>query len=99
MKETALLLYFISKREQVIEGKEPRLRGSKHFRTVKVLQEYIVAGLPNVDTKLARRLLKRFKSIEKIFTASINELMEVKGIGKKKSKKIKEVLTESYLSE
>ena len=96
VKETALLMFSIAKREQKMKRKEPRLRGTKHFQTLKGLQEYIVSGLPNVDTTLARRLLKRFKSIEKIFTASVNELMGVEGIGEKKSKKIREILTEKY---
>jgi len=98
-RETALLLFFIAKREQTIGGKEPRLRGGKYVPTLKELQEYIVAGLPNIDAKLARRLLKRFKSVEKVFTASTNELKEVDGIGEKKSMKIKEILTANYLND
>lgn len=98
-KETALLLYFMAKREQRREGKEPRIRGGKRPPTLREFQEYVVAGLPNVDVKLARRLLKRFKSVEGVFTASAKELMEVEGIGEKKSKKIREVLTANYAQE
>ncbi|MBO3755428.1 MAG: DEAD/DEAH box helicase, partial [Candidatus Brockarchaeota archaeon] len=98
-RETALLLYFMAKREQRREGKEPRIRGGKRPSTLKELQEYVVAGLPNIDVKLARRLLKRFKSVEAVFTASAKDLMEVEGIGEKKSKKIREVLTANYAHE
>ena len=98
-RETALLLYFMAKREQRKEGKEPRIRGGKRPPTLKEFQEYIVAGLPNIDVKLARRLLKRFKSVEGVFTASAKELMEVEGIGEKKSKRIREVVTANYAHE
>ena len=33
-------------------------------------QEFVVAGLPLVDTVIARRLLKAFGTVEKVFVAS-----------------------------
>ncbi len=49
---------------------------------------YILSSLPFIGGKLARNLLKRFGTIEKIARASIIELKKVEGIGDKKAKEI-----------
>ena len=49
---------------------------------------YILSSLPNVGEKLAKNLLKRFGSIEKIAKANIIELKKVEGIGDKKARQI-----------
>ncbi|MSR86241.1 hypothetical protein EXS74_02505 [Candidatus Woesearchaeota archaeon] len=61
------------------------------------MQEFIVAGLPGVGTQLAQSLLKEFKSITKIVTASEQELQDVDKIGKKKAGEIRKVLDEEYI--
>jgi Fanconi anemia group M protein len=94
--ETASLLFHIAKREQLKEKHEPRIRYESKPKSLDEIKEYIVAGLPHINTTLAKRLLKRFKTVEKIFTASEKELQEVDGIGKKISEEIKKVLTEEY---
>ncbi|MEM4245902.1 MAG: ERCC4 domain-containing protein, partial [Candidatus Bathyarchaeia archaeon] len=94
--ETALLLSSIARREQTGAARQPRIRGEKPYTSPSRLQEYIVAGLPQVDMTLARRLLKRFRTVEGVFTASAGELKEVEGIGEKKSEKIREALTREY---
>lgn len=94
-KETAELIASITKREQE-EGKTPQIRGDKKLTSLEEMQEFVVAGLPFINLTLARRLLKKFKTIEKIFTASEEELAEVKGIGKKIAKEIKNVVTSEY---
>ncbi|HID17425.1 TPA: DEAD/DEAH box helicase, partial [Candidatus Bathyarchaeota archaeon] len=98
-RETALLIYSLARREQIIERREPKLRGEKKPLSLSALQEYVVSGLPGVDTVIAKRLLERFKSVEKVFTASERELKEVEGIGEKISRKIREVLTAAYSPE
>ncbi len=97
--ETALLLYSIARREQTESAREPRIRSEKRITSPTWLQEFIVAGLPHVDVTLAKRLLQRFKTVEGIFTASTRELQEVEGIGDKKSKRIREILTREYTPE
>lgn len=97
--ETALLLAAIARREQTEKRKPPRIRGERKPLSVRELQEYIVAGLPNVDVTLAKRLLQRFKTIERVFTAPTEELKSVEGIGEKKSRHIREILTRRYESE
>ncbi|MFB6115625.1 MAG: helicase-related protein [Candidatus Nanohalobium sp.] len=65
-------------------------------KTEKELQEFVVAGLPDVNTKIARRLLKEFGSIQEVFTATEEELKEVEGIGDKKAEGIKQLVQKEY---
>jgi len=94
--ETALLLASIARREQAEKKRLPRIRCERKPPSVRELQEYIVAGLPYVDSTLAKRLLRKFKTVEGVFTASAGELKSVEGIGEKKSKLIRDILTSRY---
>lgn len=92
-EETAALLLALAKREQLKEEKPIPLRrklGTADF------QRFIVESLPGVSAVLARRLLEHFKTVERIMRASERELMEVRGIGKKKAAEIREILTSQY---
>jgi Fanconi anemia group M protein len=91
-EETASLLYAIAAREQFKKKREICLRGEKPSMNLKERQRFIVEGLPNVSAVLAKRLLNHFGSVRKIFNASMEELQEVEGIGKKKAKTIIEVI-------
>jgi len=95
-EDSAQYLYLIAKREQIQLKKEVNLRGERKPLGIKELQEYIVAGLPNVGIQIAKNLLSHFKTIEKIFTASEKELSKVKGVGKGRSKLIRRILTKEY---
>jgi len=54
---------------------------------------YLVYGLPGVKGEIGERLLKHFDySISKILAASVEELITIPGIGKKKADEIKGVL-------
>ncbi len=97
--ETALLFATIARREQIGGRKTPKIRGKKKPPSLKDLQEYIVAGLPNVDVTLSKRLLRRFKTVESVFKASTKELKMVEGIGAKKSKHVRDTLTSEYKGE
>lgn len=95
-KETAEFLFWIAKKEQIGERREISIRAKKKTESLKSVQEFLIAGLPKISSVLARRLLEHFKTPEKIFSASENELRKIKGIGKKLSKKIREVLETEY---
>ena len=49
---------------------------------------YVLSSLPFIGETIAKKLLKKFGSIEKIARASIVELKKVEGIGDKKARKI-----------
>ncbi len=95
-KETAVLIFRITEREQNIEKNEIQIRAEKKPVSLSEMQKFIVAGLPNINTTLARRLLEHFGSIERIFSADDKELDKVQGIGKKIAKEMREVISSLY---
>ena len=98
-KDTAGMLMAIVKREQKEGTNEIQIRGDKRTLSTKEQQESIIAGLPNVNIVLARRLLNEFGSVDKIFSANVNELMMVQGVGKKIALDIRKVITALYKPE
>ncbi|AEC51430.1 Hef nuclease [Pyrococcus sp. NA2] len=97
--ETAQYIFFMAKREQEERKKEVRIRGDKKALTLSERQRMIVESLPHVSATLAKRLLKHFGSVEKVFTASVPELMKVEGIGEKIAREIRRVITAPYTEE
>ncbi|HDL14766.1 MAG TPA: DEAD/DEAH box helicase, partial [Euryarchaeota archaeon] len=95
-KETAVLISRITEREQNIEENEIQIRAEKKPVSLSEMQEFVVAGLPNINTTLARRLLEHFGSVERIFSADEKELDKVQGIGKKIAKEMREVISSLY---
>ena len=95
-KETAAYIRALARREQLDLNREPRLRGEKRVLSLPEMQRFIVESLPFVGPKLAKQLLKHFGTVERVFTASERELATVEGIGQKRAKEIRRVLTEEY---
>jgi len=98
-KDTAEMLKTLAKREQEENDKTVSIRGTKSVKSEAELQQFVVAGLPDVNTKLAVRLLEEFGSIQDIFTASNSELMEVEGIGEKTADNIRALIQRDYNEE
>ena len=94
--ETARLLYFLAKREQEKNVREISLRAKKSVLTPRQEQEFLVEGLPLIGPSLAKALLKEFKTVERVFTASEEELQRIKKIGERKAKRIRDILTREY---
>ncbi|MFH1821078.1 MAG: ERCC4 domain-containing protein [Methanobacteriota archaeon] len=95
-KDTALVLFAIARREQVLETREVAIRGESKKLSLAECQRFIVEGLPGVSAVLAKRLLEHFSTAEKVMCASEKELQQVHGIGKEKAKEIRKVLTIIY---
>lgn len=93
--ETAQVLAVLAAREQK-EGREPKMHGHKTARTLKEQQEYLVSAVPSVGPAVARNLLRHFGSVEKVFSASKEELEEVELVGKKTAERIRELLGTEY---
>ena len=66
----------------------PRPKGAKpaDFRNA------IVESLPKIGTKTRRKILAAYPSIAELCTASVDDLMEIEGIGKKTAEKIYQCL-------
>jgi Fanconi anemia group M protein len=67
--------------------------------TRKEQQEFIVGSLPGIGGALAKPLLEQFGSVLKLLNASEDALREVKLIGEKKAKAIRDVLNAPYEKE
>jgi len=96
LADTAGLVYWIAKREQIDEKREIALRNKKTPETIEEQQEYLIASLPDISLVRSKALLEHFKSPQNVFNASVKELQEVKGIGKKIAEKIKKVIENQY---
>lgn len=94
-EETALILERI--RKQILSRSAPS--GKKLFTAKKPARpsahkKKILEALPLIGPNLAAALMKEFGSLEKVFNASEEELRTVRGIGKKKVKRIQDILKE-----
>ena len=94
--DTAEMLLAIAKREQLEKKKNISLRGAKKAKSTNHRQEFILAGLPQISTQTARKLLKHFGTLENIFMATEEELTGIEGIGPKTAKMIRTLLTKKY---
>lgn len=93
--DTASLLMQIAKQEQDENVKTEMIHSVKP-KTEKEMQEYIISSLPGIGIGLAKPLLNHFGSVAKVLNASIEELSEVKLIGKIKAQKIRAILDKEY---
>ena len=96
MADTAGIVYWIAKREQIDEKGKIDLRNKRIPETIEEQQEYLIASLPDISTVRAKALLKHFKTPQRVFNATIEELQEIKSIGEKIAEKIKKVLEKEY---
>ncbi|MGC9780617.1 MAG: DEAD/DEAH box helicase [Candidatus Heimdallarchaeota archaeon] len=95
-KDSARYLKSIATREQKRSDRTPVIRSEKAPIESSDLLEFIVAGFPNINAILARRILHKFGTLENFFNASVKEIQEVKGIGKKIAEEIKELIQTKY---
>ncbi len=94
-EETAELLYLLAKREKE-HGLKLKIRSKPKMLSLREKQLFLVTGLPNINVKLAERLLYRFGTPRRVFMASRRELEKVSGIGEKISREIEKVLDTPY---
>lgn len=95
-EDTSRFLASLARREQQEEDKDLQIRGNSSGKTEDERKEFMVAGLPGVNTKLAKRLLKKFSTPYKVFNADQEELTEIEGIGSKKAERIHNILRQNY---
>jgi len=98
-RETAEQIYWIARKEQSDEKRTIAIRCPEKKKTTSDHQEFLVAGLPDINTKLGRNLLNKFKTPRRVFSADRKKLMKVEGIGEVKANKIWELLNSEYAEE
>ncbi|MFW9818046.1 MAG: DEAD/DEAH box helicase [Candidatus Thorarchaeota archaeon] len=86
--ETAQFLYQLARKEQTDTSSSPKLRFEKAPIETSDLLEYIVAGIPGVNTLRAKNLLKELKTLQNVFLADIPDLTKIDKIGKKIAQEI-----------
>lgn len=90
VEQSASLLELMARHTQHGLGYVPPLRGQRP-KDLSSLAQFVIEGLPGVGPSSAQTLLGAFGSVQKVMTASVDELCTVKGIGKKTALGIREV--------
>lgn len=95
-KESAELLYIMAKQESDGGTREISPKRGRRARSDDAFVEYIVGNIPGVGVMLARSLLKEFGSVRAIANASIEDIMRVEGMGKKRAARVYGILNRRY---
>ncbi|OPZ68439.1 MAG: excinuclease ABC subunit C [bacterium ADurb.Bin478] len=89
----SLMLYAAG---QTADGKKVLLRRPAALGKSKQRRQlYILQGLPGVGDARSRHLLERFQTPANVFTASVDELKQVQGIGRIQAEKIYSLIHEN----
>ncbi|MET1124248.1 MAG: DEAD/DEAH box helicase [Archaeoglobaceae archaeon] len=95
-QETAEFLIAIARREQLERKRSVVEHAAKTKRTLKEEQEYVVSAISSVGGVIAKNLLEHFQTIERIATASVEELQKVPKVGRKTAERIRTLMTTPY---
>ncbi len=93
--ESAKIIAMLARRERAL-GREVKMHGHKTARTLKEQQEYLISAIPSVGPAVAKKLLVHFGSIERVMTASEEELQVVDLVGPKIAQRIRELVGGEY---
>lgn len=95
-QQSAEFLFSLAKKSQ---EKKERLIVRYKPKTYRLAEKQLLAvqGLPNIGPKMADRLLRRFGTVRKVFSAHSIELRSVSGMGRKKEDVITRFLDSKYL--
>ena len=90
-QDTASLLLILADQLKFKQDVLP-LRGSYRPKRLRNRQLFILQGLPGVGARVACKLLLHFKSVAGVFSAGMEELTNVHGVGNVRARQIREVL-------
>ena len=93
---TTAMVATIARREQFKMKRSIAIHGSRSKMTLPEQQVYVVAAIRNMGPAMAKTLLERFRTVERVMTASIDELMSVPKVGRKTAETIREVVGTEY---
>ncbi len=93
--DTAAMLYVLAQREEGGRG-DRKTHPRKSYRSLREEQEYALASFPNIGLKHARMLLEHFGSLKAVIEADLDDLMAVRGIGKKTARGIWDLARRPY---
>jgi Fanconi anemia group M protein len=95
-RESAMFLYQLAKKEQTKSKTNINLRFKKAPVKNSYLLEYIISGIPGINSSRAKNLLTTMKTLQTIFNSDIGELMEIDGIGRKIAQEIYKLSRYTY---
>jgi ERCC4-type nuclease len=90
-RDTRDIFLMVGRQEQACMDVVP-LRGGYRPKRLKSRQLFILQGLPKVGPTVAKRLLAHFGSVSSVMNATVEDLMQVEGLGRISGEKIREVL-------
>lgn len=90
--DTARTLWLLTEQLRQRSG-EVSLRPGRRPKRLRNRQVYLLQGFPCVGPVTAVRLLECFGSVENVVNASVAQLSQVQGIGQKRARAIKQILT------
>ncbi len=93
---TAELVFSFAKHEQLAKKVAMRVFAKRKTLTPDDTMRSIVEMLPLIGPKSAKSLLRHFGTVEKVMSASEQELSEVEGLGPKRAKLIRAILRHHY---
>ncbi|MCI0504145.1 helix-hairpin-helix domain-containing protein [Candidatus Micrarchaeota archaeon] len=96
---TAELVFALAKHEQLAKKVPMRIYARKRTFTPSQTARSIVESLPMVGPKLAKALLAHFGNVEALAQATERDIAAVPGVGNKRAKVIRAVLTYRYSEE
>lgn len=95
-EHTAMFLHSLAKKLQEEKKRKVTVKHKPKAYTMRQQQLLAVQSLPNIGPERAEKLLNRFGSLRRVFTASDEELLTVEGLGKKTAQAIRELLDTKY---
>jgi Fanconi anemia group M protein len=94
-EDTRDIFLMIGRQEETCMDVVP-LRGGYRPKRSKSRQLFILQGLPKVGPTVAKRLLAHFGSVSSVMNATVEDLMEVEGLGKISAEKIRDLLDSEW---
>lgn len=93
--ETAAMIKRIAMREKKPKQEIP-IRTERKPLTREEQQLYIIESLPSVGPVTARKLLEKFGSVKNVMNSTVEDMIQIEGIGKRTAEKIRNVIDSQY---
>jgi len=97
VEQTAAYMVTIARREQFARKRSISVHGKRSQMSMKQRQIYIVSAIGDgVGVVVAEALLEHFGSVEAVMVAPVEELVKVKGVGKRIAETIRTLVGGKY---
>jgi len=94
--ETIELLFAMAQLAPRETAKKFSLHAKRRSPSPALTQRYILETIPGLGPHLAESLLKQFGSLQAVFNAKFDDLMDVPGIGRNRAEKVLALLQHDY---